>query len=90
MSGIYSQSSYDLGLVKVPVIASFDTEGRVRPLYIRSGEESLKIHSVVEKPSTFDFKEFQCQVIDGDRLKPLMLTYRMRDTVWTIAKRRSV
>lgn len=86
MSGIYSQSSYDLGLVKVPVIASFDAEGRVKPLYVRFGAECLKVHSAVEKPSTFDLKEFQCQVIDGGRLKPLRLAYRMRDTVWTIMK----
>lgn len=86
MSGIDYQTSYKSNLINVPVIASFDTEGRVRPLYIRFGDECLKVHSAVEKPSTFDLKEFQCQVIDGDRLKSLMLTYRMRDTVWTIVK----
>lgn len=86
MSGIYSQSSYDLGLTKVPVIASFDTEGRVKPLYVRFGDECLKVHSAVEKPSTFDLKEFRCQVVDNGYLKPLALAYRMRDTVWTIVK----
>lgn len=35
----------------IPVIASFDAEGRVKPLYVRIGELSLKVHSSWLKPS---------------------------------------
>lgn len=86
MPGIDYQTSYESNLINVPVIASFDAEGRVKPLYVRFGDECLKVHSAVEKPSTFDLKEFQCQVVDNGYLKPLALAYRMRDTVWTIVK----
>lgn len=56
MASIISQNSYDCsGLIKVPVIASFDAEGHIKPLYVRIGEESLKIHSSWKKPATFGF-----------------------------------
>lgn len=91
MPGINSLTPYDhSGLVKVSVIASFDTNGHIRPLYIRFGEEALKVHSFSEKPSTMGFREFRCQVIDNDCLKPLALTYRTNDNVWTIAERKSI
>lgn len=70
----------------VSVIASFDTEGHIRPLYVRIGEESYKVHSSWLKPS-FDLQStFQCQVMDGQQLKPLVLTYHQRESVWTIYK----
>ncbi len=90
MPGINSLTPYDhSGLVKVSVIASFDTEGHIKPLYIRFDEEALKVHSSSEKPSTMGFREFQCQVVDNGCLKPLSLTYRTGDNVWTITQRKS-
>ncbi len=68
----------------VPVIASFDSEGHVIPLYVRIGDLSLKIKSSWLKPSFADIMEFHCMVIDGDCLKPLILTYRQRESVWQI------
>lgn len=68
----------------VPVIASFDTEGHVKPLYVRIGELSLKVHSSWLKPSFQNVFEFNCKVVDGDCLKPLILTYYRNEMVWAI------
>ena len=68
----------------VSVIASFDSEGHVKPLYVRINEDSLKVYSSCPKPSFYDFLEFQCKVIDHDYLKPLLLTYHKKENIWTI------
>lgn len=68
----------------VSVIASFDAEGHVKPLYVRINENSLKVHSSWLKPSFQGFLKFQCNVIDENRLKPLLLTYHKRENIWTI------
>lgn len=68
----------------VSVIASFDAEGHVRPLYVRVNENSLKVYSSWLKPSFQGFLEFQCNVIENNHLKPLLLTYHKRENVWTI------
>ena len=88
MSGYVSNTSYDFSnnITIVSVIASFDTDGHVKPLYVRINEESLKIHSSWLKPSFKNLMEFQCKVIDNDCLKPLLLTYHKIENVWTIPK----
>lgn len=85
MATIVSYTSYDFKPnTIVPVIASFDTEGHVKPLYVRIGELSLKVHSSWLKPSFSDVLEFNCQLIDGDYLKPLILRYFQKETVWVV------
>ena len=85
MSAHVSRTSYDhIQCNIVSVIASFDTEGHIKPLYVRIGEEALKICSSWMRPSLPVMFEFHCQVIDGDYIKPLLLTYHQRENVWTI------
>lgn len=86
MSGYISKNPHALLSNMVPVIASFDSSGHVKPLYVRVNGASLKIHSSWVKPSYLDTIEFECQVIDGEYLKPLSLTYHRQDCVWTIPK----
>ena len=70
----------------VPVIASLDSDGHIKPLYVRINTESLKIHSCWLKPSFQGFAEFQCKVIDNGYLKPLTLMYHKNEGVWSIPK----
>lgn len=86
MSGYVSRDSHSLLSNLVPVIASFDSGGHVKPLYVRINGEPLRIHSSQVKPSFLGTVEFECQVIDGEYLKPLSLTYHRQDCVWTIPK----
>ena len=77
----------DMGSIElVSVIASFDTEGHIRPLYIRIGEDSLKVHSSWLKPSYAQQHEFQCRVVDQGVLKPIKLTYYEKEATWAIKK----
>lgn len=68
----------------VPVIASFDSEGRVRPLYVRIGELSLKVASFWLKPTFLYMMEFHCMVIDGDIKRPLILSFHQKTSTWII------
>lgn len=82
-----SNTSYDhTNIDIVSVIASFDTDGHIKPLYVRINEDSLKVHSSWLRPSFQNLMEFQCKVIDNNCLKPLILTYHKVENVWTIPK----
>lgn len=70
----------------VPVIASFDNEGHIRPLYVRIDGDAYKIHTSWLKPGFARTSVFQCQLIDNGQLKPLILTYYHQENVWTIPK----
>ena len=87
MPSYISNTSYAFYNVDiVSVIASFDTDWHVKPLYVRINGDSLKVHSSWLKPSFRGTLEFQCKVIDGDCIKPLILTYHQAEYVWTIPK----
>lgn len=87
MSGKVIYTSYEYANVNlVSVIASFDTDGHMKPLYVRIGENSYKIHSSWLKPSFSGILEYNCKIIDDNILKPLILTYHDRESVWTIPK----
>lgn len=87
MSEITSTTSYNGSTLEiVSVIASFDTDGHVKPLYVRVNQESLKVHSSWMRPSFHGFLEFQCKVIDNGCLKPLTLSYHKNENVWVIPK----
>ena len=77
----------DMGSIElVSVITSFDTEGHIRPLYIRIGEDCLKVHSSWERHFFNDRRVFQCKVIDNNCLKPLVITFYEHEATWAIDK----
>lgn len=79
-----SHSAFDCtSTVIVPVIASFDSEGKIKPLYVRIHGASYKIDSSVMHSSFINTVEFHCKVIDGDSIKPLLLTFHRREGVWS-------
>lgn len=87
MSAKVSHTSYDFkNSILVPVIASFDSEGHILPLYVRINGESFKIHSAWLKPGFYPTSTFQCQIEDNGTIKPLILIYHQRESVWTMPK----
>ena len=77
----------DMGSIEIiSVIASFDTDGQIRPLYIRIGDDSLKVISSWEKPDYARRRTFQCKVIDQNIAKPARLTYYEDESVWVVHK----
>lgn len=85
MTACASYQSYDhLPITVIPVIASFDTDGHIKPLYVRIDGLALKVHSCWLKPSFSGVMEFNCKIIDHDCLKPLVLSFHQTEGVWTI------
>lgn len=71
----------------VPVIASYDTEGRVKPLYVRISDNEYKIESCWIKPSIAGNNlDFNCSLSRDNRIYKVVLTYHIRETTWTIPK----
>lgn len=68
----------------VSVITAFDCDGNIKPLYVRIGEESLKVYNAYQYGSTFHLLNFHCEVIDGEKIKPLKLSYHINDHLWSI------
>lgn len=85
MSQILSQNSHDyLQMQTVPVIASFNDEGQIKPLYVGIDGERYKVHSYWVRRSFSNQIEFQCKLIIGDSVKIIIITYYLNECVWTI------
>ncbi|MCI5504277.1 MAG: hypothetical protein SPI87_01430 [Anaerobutyricum sp.] len=74
----------DKQVIMVPVIASFDTDGNILPLYVRIRGNSLKVQSSHIHHVSPNIIEFHCRVIDYNRLKPLALSYYQSEKIWGI------
>lgn len=84
MSEIISSNNFDCtGDIIVPVIASFDSHGKIKPLYVRINCDSYKINTSHVTCNFVNTVDFNCQVIDGNCLKPLLLTFHRREGMWT-------
>lgn len=82
-----SYTSFDYRPVDiVPVIASFDSEGHIKPLYVRIDGEPLKVMSSWVSSSFHNTIDFKCKVVVGDSLKPLALTFHRSEGMWTMPK----
>lgn len=85
MTGRVSYTTFDHApAAPVPVIASFDGRGNIRPLYVRIGPEALKIHSARLRSASSGVVVYDCRVIDGDYQKPVTLVYHLKERLWTI------
>lgn len=87
MNGQISYTSYDYTPMDIiPVIASFDSDGHIKPLFVRINGESYKVHSSWVRKGFTGSTEFNCKIIDRDYLKPIVITYHRAEGVWTIPR----
>lgn len=85
MSYILSQNSHDyLNMQIVPVIASFNDDGQIKPLYVGIQGQRYKVDSYWVRRSFSNQIEFQCKIIIDHRLHPLIITYHLHECIWTI------
>ena len=86
-----SYTSYDYQPIEcIPVIASFDSNGHIVPLYVRIDGLSLKVDSFWIKSSSFhNVVDFNCKLIDGEYLRPISLSYHQSECIWTIPRRKT-
>ena len=68
----------------VSVIASFDCDRNIKPLYIRVGNESLKVLNAVHMDTTSSIITYRCEVADGEFLKTLKVSYFTNESLWAI------
>lgn len=87
---IISHNSYDfLEATVVPVIASFNSDSKIAPLYIKIAGETYKIHSFTERQQetwSLHFYVFDCKIVVYNQIKSIELTYRTNERLWTIPK----
>lgn len=87
MSYIFPIESYGSDPIElVPVIASYDTQGRIRPLYVRIRDDRYKVENYWIKRSIANTIDFNVTLSKGDMIFKLILTYHLRETAWTIPK----
>ena len=85
MAQIVSTNSYDYIPVSIiPVIASFNEEGQIKPLYVGIDGERYKVQSYWIRRSFSNQIEFNCKLLFGETLRTMIITYYMNECIWTI------
>lgn len=85
MSQILSQNSHDyLSMQIIPVIASFNDEGQIKPLYVGINRKQYKVDSYWIRRSFSNQIEFHCRLLIENMLKPIIITYYLHECIWTI------
>ena len=79
--------AHNPNLILVPVIASFDTFGKIIPLYFRYEGLRLKIdHIKWFNDRTVDIVKFCCEITLQDRVQEVILYYHKKNGMWTLEK----
>lgn len=79
----YSEPIYEFHNAKlVSVIASFNTDGKVKPLYVRMNEEPVKVLSSKVIQTTLHMIAFEVIVDDYGRQRIIRLLYKINKSVW--------
>jgi len=68
----------------VSVISSFDCKKNIRPLYLRVGNNALKIYNSVPIEDTSSLLTFRCEVMSDNYVKTIKLTYFTNERLWAI------
>ena len=68
----------------VPVIATYDGNGNILPLYVRINEETFKIYNAYVSESNFRILTFSGEVMVQDAVRPIKLSYFINDLMWCI------
>lgn len=79
--------SCNSNLICVPVIATFNSAGEIRPLYFSLEGLRLKIDNIkfVDR-SRSEVIVFRCEVTFSDRVQQITLHYHKRDAIWTMKR----
>lgn len=67
----------------VPVIASFNTNGSIKPLYVRINDVPLQITDCWCQPFS-GYMKYHCSVLDNNHLKDITLSYFPERKFWTV------
>ena len=68
----------------IPVIASFNEDGQIKPLYVGIDGNRYKVESYWVRRSFANQIEFNCKLLLEESLQTLIITYYMNECIWTI------
>jgi len=71
----------------VPVIATYDTEGNLKPIYVRLNGTEYKVDTYLVKSSIENDMDFHCTLKKNDDNFRIILTYHLKETVWSVKNR---
>ena len=85
MGSNVSRNSFDYKeCIKVPVIAGFDKDGTVMPIYVKIEGKKYKVEEYQSKMKFAGITEYRCSVSYKDIRMPLELSYYSNESIWTI------
>ncbi len=85
MTQIVSLNSHDyMPVTVIPVIASFNEDGQIKPLYVGIEGNRYKVESYWVRRSFANQIEFNCKLLLEESLQTLIITYYMNECIWTI------
>lgn len=85
MPPFVSKSSFDYTApMIVPVIAAFNTKGQISPLYVRIDGQQFKVNSSYVKRTWSNTSEFCAEIVCGNSVRSITLTYYEHENVWGI------
>lgn len=87
MGKIVSYTNFDYEPTSIiPVIASFDSQGHISPLWVRINGQAYKVESFWSTNYFRNIVDFKCKIIDGESIKPLALSFYREEGMWTISR----
>ena len=85
MTKIINQKKIDnLPIIFIPVIASFNEDGQIKPLYVGIDGKRYKVESYWVRRSFSNQIEFSCKLLCGETLLTIIITYYMNECIWTV------
>jgi len=85
MSYVFPLESYGGDPVEViPVIASYDGEGHIKPLYVRIRNDRYKVESCWVKSDSLNNVDYHCKLSLDAHIYVIVITYHIRECVWTM------
>ena len=85
MAQIVSLNSHDYMPVDIiPVIAAFNEQGQIKPLYVGIDGKRYKVESYWVRRSFSNQIEFSCKLLWGETLQTIIITYYMNECIWTV------
>ena len=68
--------------IKVPVIASFSTDGKMIPLYFRYEGEKIEVGKVISVAQYPAWIKFACETVSENLSTDYFLLYNTREQYW--------
>lgn len=88
MGANVSRTSFDYKEIEIiPVIAGFDEDGKVIPIYVKINGEKLKVADYWVKSKFAGITEYHCKLLYKDAKMPIVISYYSEESVWVTPRK---